>query len=43
LPRVITCTHALVYNASIFPRILAEVPETMEAMAAWIDQERGID
>lgn len=38
-----TCTHALAYNAAIFPRILAEVPETLEAMTAWIDRERGID
>jgi glycosyltransferase involved in cell wall biosynthesis len=39
----ITRTHALAYNASVFPRILAEVPETLEAMTAWIDRERGID
>ena len=39
----VTCTLTLAHNASVFPRILAEVPKSTKAMIAWIDRHRGFD
>ena len=39
----ITTTHAIAYNASVFDRILREVPSDPEAMAQWIEIHGGID
>lgn len=38
-----TCTHALAYHASVFPRLLTELPETAEGMTDWIARFKGID
>src|SRR5262249_14321960 len=39
----VTWTHAIAYHASMFDRVLAEVPETPSAVALWLRKHLGID
>ncbi|MDH6708230.1 hypothetical protein P3T27_004969 [Kitasatospora sp. MAA19] len=39
----ITTTHAIAYHRSVFARLLDELPDTVEGMAAWIQQHTALD
>jgi hypothetical protein len=39
----VTCQHAIVYNESIYSRILNEVPAEIPAMEEWLGFHRGMD
>ena len=42
-PHGVTCSHAIAYHASIYDRILGDVPATPSAVALWLRAQHGID
>jgi hypothetical protein len=42
-PEGLTCTHAVAYHHSIYDRILADLPDTVEGMTTWLQRQHGID
>jgi|GEM_PF-626330 len=43
VPKAITTTHAIAYNSSIFNELLAELPDSVEEMHLWQEQNGAID
>ena len=42
-PKGLTCAHALAYNASVFQRLLNDLPESIAEMTVWVKQNLAID
>ena len=40
---LLTCTHAVAYNHTIFDRLLAELPADLDGMTNWIGAKLAID
>lgn len=41
-PYGLTCTHALAYNNTVYDRIVRDLPDTVEKMGLWIQDNHGI-
>jgi hypothetical protein len=39
----LTCSHAVAYNASMYEKILDDLPDTIESMRQWLFTHKGID
>lgn len=42
-PGILTCTHAVAYNHTIYGRILNEIPDDVESVVKWRERYRAID
>lgn len=40
---LLTCTHAVAYNHTVFDRLLREIPADIPSMQAWVAQHAAID
>ena len=43
IPRGVTCTHAIAYHASVYERLLGEIPASPSGVALWLRRHHGID
>jgi len=42
-PEILTCTHALAYNHTVFNTILKDLPEDPDGMITWLQKHHAID